>query len=69
VRPRVILGSIHSHPNTPWIGLSKEDLAAAEYYGEVVFGVLTWWKPSDRKKRETELDFYCEGKPIKYEVL
>ena len=68
VQPRVVIGSIHSHPNTPWIGLSKDDLASAEFYGEIVFGVLTWWKP-EGKRREAELDFYCQGKPIKYELL
>lgn len=69
VQPRVIVGSIHSHPYVDYIGLSRDDLETAEHYGEIVFGVFTYWKPADKRNRETSLDFYCQGKPIKFEVI
>ena len=69
VQPKVILGSIHSHPYVDYVGLSREDLECADHYGEIVFGVFTYWKAKDKRNRETSLDFYCQGKPIKYEIV
>lgn len=69
IYPKAIIGTLHSHPNTNIIHISPNDLAGAEEIQEIVFGVLTWWLPEDAKRRETSLDFYCQGKAIKYTLL
>lgn len=69
VQPKVVLGSIHSHPNVDYIGLSKDDLDTAEAYDELVFGVFTYWHRTGEKRSKTSLDFYCQGKPIKFELV
>ena len=68
IYPKAIIGSIHSHPNTETIHISPDDLKSAAELQEIVFGVLTWWKP-EGQRRETSLDFYCQGKAIKYQLL
>lgn len=58
VQPKEVLGSLHSHPNTNFVGLSPEDVETAKAYGEIIFGVFTYWKrPGGR--RGTSLDWYA----------
>jgi proteasome lid subunit RPN8/RPN11 len=60
--PDNFLGTIHSHPNCDSPHLSRTDVQSAARVGEVVYGVFTWAKFKNRKRRATSLDFYS-GSP------
>lgn len=63
VLPRQILGSLHSHPEcAPHV--SKEDIESACALGEIVFGVFSYWREPNSKRRRTSLDFYVGARRI-----
>lgn len=69
VKPRVVIGTLHSHPNLEYTGLSKEDIDVAASLGETIFGVFTYWTPEGRKRRETSLDFYMGVKGVTFTLV
>jgi len=57
ILPLEVVGTLHSHPGCePHI--SKADVDTATHFGEVVFGVFSWWRPEGQRRRRMSLDFY-----------
>lgn len=68
ILPLEIIGTLHSHPGYE-PHLSKEDIETAERWGEVVFGVFSWWYPKPgARRRRCSLDFYCGPSPINHKI-
>lgn len=63
VHPKVVVGTIHSHPDCP-PHISKQDILDAVKWGEVISGVFSYWTPEGNTRRRTSLDFYQGLKPI-----
>lgn len=57
-QPKVVIGSLHSHPNYEGIAISREDIECSRAYGETIFGVYTYWKDRGAKRRTASLDWY-----------
>lgn len=69
VQPKVVVGTLHSHPECEVIALSPLDIKAAEEWGEVVSGILTYWTPEGSKRRVARYDWYYGAKPLNVELL
>jgi hypothetical protein len=63
VAPMLLLGSIHSHPDIEYDGISTEDAKDGARRGEAVFAVYHIWPKEEGKKRFTRLDWYV-GAPL-----
>lgn len=57
------LGTLHSHPQCA-THLSPADVNGAVMDGELIFGIFTYYKYQDRKKRATSMDWYAPGKVV-----
>lgn len=66
VAPRAVIGSLHSHPNVEYPGLSREDVETSASAEEILFGVFTYWGEGRRK---TSLDFYMGAKTVSFEEV
>jgi proteasome lid subunit RPN8/RPN11 len=57
------IGSIHSHPNTQWYGLSMDDVHSSIWDDEKIYCIYTYFQP-DEGRRRTQQAWYAPGKVV-----